>query len=368
MSRIPTAIDGAIGGLSIGLGVAVNAVMLGRVTGISGIVGGMFQLDSGWSWRAAFLTGFTIGAQILRRAFPEVLSDKVNIISPWKLVVGGLMIGFGTRLGSGCTSGHGLCGIGRGSRRSVMNTIIAFSSAALVNFATESYSIALSDSGAVQNIFAVNFDAMRTFFSALKPVFMGLIGVIFVSVKGLGRNQPVVNKILPPIVGAYAGYLFSIGLGYSGMTLPQKILSFLSFRSEIWDPSLMFVFGSGLLLSAASFYLLKQERYKPILHAENYIPTRSDIDWRLVVGGILFGSGWGMVGLCPGPALVNFLGRPELKGNQLLISSLMGGMILFMLMDNYILNPEKSRKTEKPSERHDEHKKAEQRAEQSVDG
>lgn len=101
------------------------------------------------------------------------------------------------------------------------------------------------------------------------------------------------------------GLLFALGLGVSGMTLPQKVLAGLDFAGK-WDPSLLFVMGT----SAGTYFLLHRfilARPQPIFEAKFYLPTNQDIDWRLVVGAALFGIGWGMIGFCPGPAVVALL-------------------------------------------------------------
>jgi uncharacterized membrane protein YedE/YeeE len=104
------------------------------------------------------------------------------------------------------------------------------------------------------------------------------------------------------ILGAFAsGLLFAIGLVVGGMTDPAKVLAFLDFAGS-WDPSLLFVMGGAILLYAPLYRVVTRTNTSWL--AELHLPTRRDIDSRLVVGAILFGIGWGMVGLCPGPALV----------------------------------------------------------------
>lgn len=99
-----------------------------------------------------------------------------------------------------------------------------------------------------------------------------------------------------------SGLLFALGLGISGMTLPQKVIDFLDFAGGDWDPSLALV----MIGSAGIFLLLHRrvlKRGQPLFDTEFHVPTRTDIDVPLVFGAALFGIGWGMVGFCPGPAL-----------------------------------------------------------------
>lgn len=100
-----------------------------------------------------------------------------------------------------------------------------------------------------------------------------------------------------------AGLVFGFGLVISGMTQPTKVLGFLDIFGA-WDPTLAFVMGAALVVSLPGFYFARG-RKRPLLATEFRWPTRKEIDARLVGGAALFGIGWGLVGLCPGPAIVN---------------------------------------------------------------
>lgn len=129
-----TPVSGLVGGLLIGLAVALLLWLNGRLAGISGIVGGLVPggARDGW-WRAAFVAGLVIGAFAYVRVAGGAAAVEVTTSLP-VLVIGGLLVGFGTRLGSGCTSGHGLCGLARFSRRSVVATAVFFGVAMLTVF------------------------------------------------------------------------------------------------------------------------------------------------------------------------------------------------------------------------------------------
>ena len=121
------------------------------------------------------------------------------------------------------------------------------------------------------------------------------------------------------------GIIFSIGLGISGMTQPQKVIGFLDVFGE-WNPSLAFVMG-GAVLSYLALQLLIQRNFSiPLLGGSFQIPSRKDLDRSLIIGALLFGSGWGLGGYCPGPAITS-LGSGSL--NALLFVVAMGvGMLL----------------------------------------
>jgi uncharacterized protein len=131
-----TPVSGLVGGLLIGLAVALMLLLNGRIAGVSGIVGGLVNPKAGdTGWRAAFVVGLPLGAlaYILLAGGPT----PVDVLaSPPAVLIGGLLVGFGTRMGSGCTSGHGLCGLSLLSRRSVVATAVFFGVAMVTVFLT----------------------------------------------------------------------------------------------------------------------------------------------------------------------------------------------------------------------------------------
>ncbi|MEP0339543.1 MAG: YeeE/YedE family protein [Alphaproteobacteria bacterium] len=127
-------ISALAGGVLIGLGAVILALFNGRVAGISGILGGLLDGErANLAWRAAFIAGL-VGAGFLGL---KLVSPDVMIAVDWPtLVIGGLLVGIGTRLGSGCTSGHGVCGMARGSIRSIAATAVYISVAVATVFVT----------------------------------------------------------------------------------------------------------------------------------------------------------------------------------------------------------------------------------------
>jgi uncharacterized membrane protein YedE/YeeE len=105
------------------------------------------------------------------------------------------------------------------------------------------------------------------------------------------------------VASLVCGLIFGAGLVISGMTQPAKVLGFLDIFGR-WDPTLAFVMAGALAVSAAGFALARRVS-APVFAARHQWPTRKDIDRPLVMGSVLFGVGWGLVGLCPGPAVVN---------------------------------------------------------------
>lgn len=131
-----TPVSGLIGGLLIGLATALMMLFNGRIAGISGIVGGLLARNgSEVGWRAVFVVGLLLGAFIYMLVTGGALPVRVEASLP-VMVVAGLLVGFGTRLGSGCTSGHGISGIARLSKRSVVATLVFMGAGIVTVFLT----------------------------------------------------------------------------------------------------------------------------------------------------------------------------------------------------------------------------------------
>jgi uncharacterized membrane protein YedE/YeeE len=118
-----TPLPALLGGVLIGVAASALLALTGRIAGVSGIIGGLLPPRSGDSaWRAAFVLGLVSGGAIVRLFAPSALAlpglPHLSVV-----VLAGLLVGVGTRLGNGCTSGHGVCGISRGSRRSLIATV-----------------------------------------------------------------------------------------------------------------------------------------------------------------------------------------------------------------------------------------------------
>ncbi len=129
-----TPVSGLVGGLLIGVAATLLLLLNGRISGISGIVGGLLvPKSSDAGWRVVFVAGLLLGAFGYMLATGGAIPVKMQASMP-VLVVAGLLVGFGTRLGSGCTSGHSLCGIARLSKRSIVASAVFFGVAMLTVF------------------------------------------------------------------------------------------------------------------------------------------------------------------------------------------------------------------------------------------
>jgi len=105
------------------------------------------------------------------------------------------------------------------------------------------------------------------------------------------------------IVSLLCGIVFGIGLVISEMINPEKVLGFLNIFND-WDPSLAFVMMGALIISTPAFHLFKNKK-KPLFSSNFLISPKKEVDKKLIIGSVFFGAGWGLIGLCPGPAITS---------------------------------------------------------------
>jgi uncharacterized protein len=249
-----------------------------------------------------FLGCFVLTVKILMSA------SSLRCISPSQAStlaygIGGFCVGLGTRLSNGCTSGHGVCGLARFSPRSLA-AVISFM---LSGIATATAIVSPMAPWASYTAF-LRQDQNSTVITS--DVLSSLVVAAAGSLVAWSHFQNKSNNPANPILytqkaygAAISGVLFALGLGISGMSQAQKVAGFLDFQPFFsghlgkYDPTLLTVLGSAVPISALAY---RYRRSRPHCPADG-LPTA--IDRRLVVGSLLFGVGWGLVGLCPGPGL-----------------------------------------------------------------
>lgn len=217
----------------------------------------------------------------------------------WTNLIAGLLVGFGTKLGSGCTSGHMLCGLARGSERSFVATA-TFSAVAMIT-ARVVGSLPSCYDAAGQEIACYH---IAENYGAELPYLAGLLGAIL-----LLRNLiPKLNLSLQTrstLSAVFSGFAFGTGLLVSGLAAPSKTLGFLAGIPPKLDPSLGLVMLFGVLPNAISIWQSGYfSKVKPLLTGDFSLPSAKDVTPRLVLGAAIFGVGWGMAGICPGPGIL----------------------------------------------------------------
>ena len=138
----------------------------------------------------------------------------------------------------------------------------------------------------------------------------------------------LVRKLLPPLA---SGFLFGMGLTVSGMTDPQRVRGFLDVFGD-WDPTLAFVMGGAVLVMAVA-WRIQARMARPVFGEKFSLPDRKDLDGRLIAGAILFGIGWGIAGLCPGPAVASLALSPA-SAVPFVVAMLAG-----MLLQQVVMKP-----------------------------
>lgn len=383
-------------------GISAGALLLlsGEILGASGLVSSTILYpqkaltDPSVTWKLVFLSSFLVFSNtVLVQYFaadPRTGEDEhLTMVSNTGYLLGGALVGFGTRLGNGCTTGHGICGMARLSKRSFVN-VAAFMASALItanllapdNAAMTERTAFLRTDQAPQ---LQNAQLGKTF---TMPVVMATMIALYnlrqateslekreessvrqpimdiataaskikdncdenetteekkeedISVKKTETPQEETNeievsrkfsakkripnrreriiiqdatgKLLPAI---FAGSLFALGLAWSGMVIPSKILGFLNLyltQHGTWDPTLLTVMAGGSIFSWIAYQFVEGFGVIPNRYSMSAprgsssfcnIPKNTTIDANLVLGGILFGVGWGISGLCPGPAI-----------------------------------------------------------------
>jgi len=318
----------ALGGIILGLTTVFFLATTGRLIGLSGVFEGVFTFEKDqFHWKILFTCGFMFAAQLFMVLFPKSL-DQHGLGASWTLMVlGGFFVGCGTRLANGCTSGHGICGMARLSHRSITAVLMFMASA----FTT---STAMFGMAGLQYP-ADEWDDPKP--SIALSFFTANVILAFISCFGYTEQWK------ESIYSLAAGFLFSVGIIVAGMGRRPKVLNFLLLGVSDWDYSLLFVLGFAVIICFVFFRVVLQNLCTPLMchheprHKESdevqadkqsvsenekhlssqaqaklpacsickfCIPTNADIDLKLVIGACLFGIGWGLTGLCPGPAII----------------------------------------------------------------
>lgn len=212
----------------------------------------------------------------------------------------GILVGLGTAKGSGCTSGHGICGLSRLSKRSLTAVATFMGTGALT-------ANLLQANPALAQHFWVPSHAPH---SATGHVSGPIALLLAAAVMGwaVTRTSPASKQSRFAWLGGIAsGLTFGLGLMVAGMSNAFKVLHFLRLPvsgAPDWDPSLMFVMAGAIAVGMPIFSWVQKHMKKPLAAEQFHLPGCNAVTVPLVVGSALFGMGWGLGGVCPGPGIV----------------------------------------------------------------
>jgi hypothetical protein len=300
-----TPVTALVGGLVLGVAAVGKLAITGRILGISGALKGFVQ-GSITSWRVLFTIGMLAGGYIAAGITPDAFDVLPATFTVTRAALGGLLVGVGAAIGNGCTSGHGICGNARLSIRSAAYTIAFMASGMAVATFTQSAAAAGIAAAAPPFVWPAS-DVSNSGALLLASAVLAMLGLC-----RAGQEFKQEPKAVGLAAELAAGVLFAFGLVYTGMVRPTKVIGFLSPTHPAWDLTLAFVMGGALLIALPGFQLILTKRIitKPYCENNFSVPTSNKIDPKLLLGGLLFGAGWGLTGMCPGPAVVAAIAKP----------------------------------------------------------
>ena len=279
-----------IGGLIMSISSSLHLLLKGKITGISGTY---FKTVKGMEeyYNLCFILGMLT---ISTLNYISTLKEYINGLSFLGFAISGFLTGFGTKMGNGCTSGHGVCGLPRLSKRSFCAVSMFMTFGIITAHLKKKY-----------NLFSFDDYDFFSKFEIKNINFYALIVCISLYVMILSKTliQKKINNFRDYIISFLIGASFSYGLIKSGMGNRQNVMNFLLI-GENMDISLVFVLSTAVGLNLITFNTIIYVIKKPIFHPNLQLPNVVEIDNKLIVGEIIFGIGWGLGGICPGPALV----------------------------------------------------------------
>eukprot|EP00798_Chlamydomonas_sp_ICE-L_P004064 gene4064-14153_t len=328
----------ALGGLILAIATTGKLLLNGRILGIAGGMKGFVQNDIS-PWRIMFMSGMIIGTlpigYLVGPSAFDVIPDTVSLT---RMAISGFMVGYGASLANGCTSGHCISGNARLAPRSLAFTAM-FMSFGVV-------SATLTGTMAAYGVVPNAAQAILPFVAATSAEVQSVLAVAaaaattFIGLAALAPKMKEQAKLLDNVGEFAAGFYFSLGLAFCGMSHPTKLAGFLAPFNGGWDPSLIFVMGTAVVGSALAHQSLLNRlpllpaplKEKPIVTDKYALPpVNGAITGKLIIGGILFGLGVGGSGLCPGPDICNVIANYTPQ-----VSTHLGAMLFGLFMEGFV--------------------------------
>jgi len=332
-------INSMIGGVIISLASSLHLYLQGKITGISGTLFKCITLTD-FSYNFSFIIGMIFMSSFIRCFFNPLVKPK-TVDSPTFLettskytgdlslpgfIIAGFLVGFGAKMANGCTSGHGVCGLPRLSKRSVV-AIFIFMIFGIIIATIRYYIPFLRPHSYAYNVWESSFIYYLTFILSI---------ICFVINLWKSFKSGITDKVRDIIVSFSIGGLFAFGLIQSGMVQRHAVIEFLTI-GKVWNIQLAFVLGSAVGINFFTFNFILKKFTRPRYKEKYDLPTNTTVDNKLCVGSAIFGLGWGLSGICPGPAVLScYLYCPQILSYFIFMCA---GMYIESIFDNKISEP-----------------------------
>lgn len=317
----------AIGGAIVALASSLHLLFTGRLVGMSGMYNTIIKMDIKDSLAQKYFFYFgmiccVVGLQAFVGEFLKIGKWKLKLFDTQKevmagisicwLAIGGLLVGLGSKLGNGCTIGHGVSGVARLSSKSFIATAIFLIVGVLSGTFFSNGNSFFRD---------IKIDPLANFpwisHSCISLALLSLafvLGIFIVAwtihgkkkeAASTGNAPGIAGEIISIAVSFVLGIVFATGLIIAGLLCRSKVSKFVNFLNpKGWNPFLLFFLLSAFAFNAIAFKFI-QARPQPVLQAKFSLPPLGSCNWRTVVGAIVFGLGYGIAGYCTGPAVLS---------------------------------------------------------------
>ncbi len=357
--------QGLLGGLLIGSSASILMMREHKIMGSSGIISTALEpfyktnsgIDASSLWTWSFIAGLLSSGTVLLYIQPEVFGGNETtgaLLSPLGAALAGTLTGFGTKTGGGCTSGHGICGLPRRSTRSLTAVCSFMLTGGITVYAMKTYgsttfaSLFSKDgcSSITNGIFnsANTFDSMRPLILVLGGAFISHRLMSIKTNRNDSTNPELIKSpktiVREPSIFTHlstfsCGAIFGLGLGIGGMLNPDKVSGFLDITG-LWDYTLAGVMGGGVMVTSIVFEWMRRTGRWPEYGLKFHPHTSTfHIDYKLISGAAMFGVGWGLGGVCPGPATASLPGAILQGSGNSVMTIFMPFMFLGMAVQKY---------------------------------
>ena len=331
-------LNACIGGAIMALASTLHLYIQGKITGISGALFRCISFSE-FHYNFSFIMGmlslssfikcfYDPSVQYINKKSPTFLETPGKYVADLSFpgfILAGFLIGFGAKMANGCTSGHGLCGVPRLSKRSIVAVSLFL-------------------------IFGILIATIRYYHPFLLPeskpysvwdwpiiYYATLIASCGVYVLNLWKifNAGIQNQLRDNIIVFAIGALFAYGLIQSGMVKRHIVVNFLTI-AKVWNIQLGLVLGTAIAINFITFNFILNKISKPLFQIGYELPTNTTVDNKLYIGSSIFGLGWGLAGICPGPAVLTcYLYCPQILA---FFISLLSGLYIENYFDSKIAN------------------------------